>query len=1057
MLRLSLDMGTNSIGWAAIRDDHHIIDLGARIFSNGRTPQSNAPLNEARRVSRSNRRRRDRFVGRRSSLMTRLTEFGFMPKRAEHARALAKKDPYMLRKKGLDYPLSRYEIGRALHHINQRRGFKSNRKADRQNTSETGVIEKGGHQLDTIMQEAGARTLGEFLFFQRTKRIRRNNDKEDYAFYPHRRHYEEEFEMLWQAQRLHHPDLMTERVKEIIQTIIFYQRPLKPPSVGPCLFEPTESRLPKAHPLFQERRLYETINHLRLKKIGEQARSLTLDERDLVYRALQKVKQKSFKSLRKDLSLPPEVTFTVERDSNKNIDGHAIDAAFSKKTCFGPAWREFSVEKQWDIISLLQESEDPSALLEQLISTYGLTSQHATDVMAVPLPTGYGAIGQTASLKIIEQLKKEVITYAEAVRRCAWHHSLRPSGDDAYAFLPYYGKVLHQHITPGRHESNPDEKQFGKITNPTVHIGLRQLEKLVNAFICLYGKPDEIIVETARDLSRSQKEKKEIEKQQNQNQKEAEKHGKYLNELGHKNTRENRARLKLWEALHHSPMQRCCPYCGGTLSARMVFSDEVEIDHILPYSRTLDNTNANKTIAHRHCNRTKGNQTPWERWHTEERWQETILPLVSHLPKNKQWRFDPNAMERFEHEENGFMTRQLVDTRYLSRMVALYLECLYPPRKDHKRHVYAIPGQLTALLRHEWGLNSLLDPKETSVSFRQNARKNRLDHRHHALDAVVVGVTTQGTLQKMVTAAQHAQDKGQARLFCELEMPWETFRQDVKKALSSLTVSHKIDHGVDPKARHKKQKTTSGALFKETTYGPTGIPGFKKGHELLTHRVNFLSLTAAQIDSDTFIADKTLRKTLQKAWHHALSNNTSADKKPILEKILKNIQTAQGPFQGIRHLRVHEDFDVAKVKKITNSQGMIEKIYPPASNHSAIIWEMPNGTWVDQIIPIYAANATMPERPHPAARKVIELHKNDMVAIEDSSGHVSLMRVVSSSKGIHYFVLHHEAGDLTKRHNDKNDPFTRRSFSASTMKKMKLRKVRVDILGHVTDHGFKKR
>src|SRR3546814_9347171 len=102
------------------------------------------------------------------------------------------------------------------------------------------------------------------------------------------------------------------------------------------------------------------------------------------------------------------------------------------------------------------------------------------------------------------EFKKEVITYAEAVKRAGWHHSDDRTGE-ILDKLPYYGELLAQDIPPGTQlASDPPEKRFGKITNPTVHIGLRQLEKLVNAIIAVHGRPDQIVVRSEEHTSELQ-------------------------------------------------------------------------------------------------------------------------------------------------------------------------------------------------------------------------------------------------------------------------------------------------------------------------------------------------------------------------------------------------------------------------------------------------------------------------------------------------------------------------------------------------------------------------
>lgn len=300
MRRLGLDIGTNSIGWCLIEDDSRIVDIGARIFSDGRDPQSGTSLAVDRREARSARRRRDRYIGRRSAFLETLVEHALMPADADEAKLVAALDPYVLRAKALDEALTPHEIGRALFHLNQRRGFKSNRKAERKaNDNEDGKIASGARALDQAMAENGADTLGQFLARQDTKRVRMGGDNQEYDFYPQRRHVEYEFDRIWDEQAKHHPALLTETARAALHRILFFQRPLKEQEVGLCTFKPDERRLAKAHPLFQQRRLYEEVNQLKVTTPGEADRDLTRDERDRLILKLRDKKAVAFDSLAK--------------------------------------------------------------------------------------------------------------------------------------------------------------------------------------------------------------------------------------------------------------------------------------------------------------------------------------------------------------------------------------------------------------------------------------------------------------------------------------------------------------------------------------------------------------------------------------------------------------------------------------------------------------------------------------------------------------------------------------------------------------------------------------
>lgn len=228
--RLGLDIGTNSIGWC-LYDGDNIKDIGVRIFGQsphgaGRDPKSGASLAVDRRDARAMRRRRDRYVRRRSALLEALVDTGLMPADAQDAKALVGCDPYAVRAAALDEALNPHHLGRALFHLNQRRGFKSNRKAERKagDDKEGGKIATGAKVLDLAMQETGARTYGEFLAGREAKRVRMRAEGDGYDFYPERRHLEAEFDAIWATQATHHPALLIDAVRDRLRRIIFFQR-----------------------------------------------------------------------------------------------------------------------------------------------------------------------------------------------------------------------------------------------------------------------------------------------------------------------------------------------------------------------------------------------------------------------------------------------------------------------------------------------------------------------------------------------------------------------------------------------------------------------------------------------------------------------------------------------------------------------------------------------------------------------------------------------------------------------------------------------------------------
>lgn len=1054
--RLGIDIGTNSIGWALIdADSGRIIDLGSRIFGTsptgaGRDPKSGASLAVDRRDARAARRRRDRYLGRRSAFLETLVRCGLMSEKVDEAKLVASKDPYVLRARGLDERLEPHEIGRALFHLNQRRGFKSNRKAERgRKEKEDGKIESGAKALDAAMLEAGVRTLGEFLNGRETKRVRMGGENQSYDFYPQRRHVEDEFAALWAAQVPHHPALLTETARADLHRILFFQRDLKDQEIGFCTFAgwngvpDDERRLAKAHPLFQERRLYEEINNLKVVSPGAPDRDLALDQRDALILKLRDTRKSSFSALGKLIKLGDGERFNKESETRKDLLGDEVRAELADKKRFGARWTFFNLDEQLRIIGRIQNETDPDVLLDWLKAEYDLNEEAAVAVSKARLPEGYGRFGETATRRLIEALKAGVVTYDKAAQAAGFHHSDRRTGE-VWDRLPYYGQILTNEIAPGKAEyADENEQRFGKITNPTVHIGLRQLEKLVNAVIDVHGRPDEIVVELARELKLSEEEKKKHEARIRRDTAAAVARGEKLEAEGIPDTGANRMALRMWEELNPSnPLDRRCPYCTEVIGIRALFTGEADVDHIIPYSQSLDDSAGNKVVAHRSCNRQKGNKTPYERWgHDDARW-EKISSQVARMHRSKQWRFGPGARERLD-KDGGFANRQLTDTQYLSRATAKYLSSLYTP--DEGRRVYALPGRMTAMLRRVWGMNSLLPDHNYVENAHSNAPKNRLDHRHHTIDAAVAAVTDIGLMQRIAKASARAEEKELDRIFEELSPPWPNFRDELKERLDRVTVSHKPDHGRKGRPPPNRD-VTAGRLHNDTAYGFTGQMATDGRTPIVVHRVPFTSLKPADIADPTRIPDQALRDALFEATRDLTGKS--------YDQALVRFAAQHPVFKGIRRVRVREALNVIAIR---DKDGRAYKGYKGDSNDRYDVWRMPDGKWKADVVPTFDAHqAGAPDRrPHPAAKKVMCLRQNDVIRVErDKRG--SLLRVAGFNlQGRLTLAPHNEAGNLKARdaRPEADDPFKYVYLSAGSLKTARARQVRIDPLGRVFDPG----
>ena len=823
--RLALDLGSTSLGWAMIRlnaanEPVAIIKAGVRIFSDGRSPKDGSSLAVTRREARAMRRRRDRLLKRKARMMRSLIAHGFFPQDEAERKVLETLNPYTLRAKGLDEALSPPEFARALFHINQRRGFKSNRKTDKGDT-DGGALKTAISTLRQALIDTGCRTVGEWLHKRdavgETVRARFRQEKvvkddgktrinKSYDLYVDRAMIEAEFETLWEAQTRFNPTLFNATAHDELKDALLFQRNLRPVKPGRCTLLPDEERAPLALPSTQRFRIYQELANLRILGDGLMETALTIAQRDTLAEALE-TGHKSFKTaIPKLLQLGGAVKFNLADEKRTELKGNITSVILSKAEHFGKAWAELSETQQDAIVMQLVTEENEAKLVAWLQAETGIDEVRAEKLANVALPEGYGSLSAKALTRILPALRREVITYDKAVIAAGFdHHShiSASSTGEILPELPYYGQALQRHVGFGTgHLADVPEKRFGRIANPTVHIGLNQTRLVVNALIKRYGHPGQVIVEVARDLKRSKDQKDEDSKRQADNQRRNRRHRAAIADiLGISEERVRGADLQkmvLWEELSSDPAERRCPYSGVQISAAMLLSDQVEIEHILPFSKTLDDSPNNKTVSMRHANRFKGNDTPWKAF-GEKTVQgfdyAAILQRAELMPRAKRARFAQDGMERWLKDDKGFLARALNDTKYLSKVAREYLSLICP------QDTRVIPGQMTAILRGKFGLNHVLG---------LDGEKNRNDHRHHAVDACVIGVTDQGMLQRFAKASADARGKQLNRLVETMPDPWPTYREHVQRAVGHIWVSHKPDHGHE------------GAMHNDTAYSLLG-------------------------------------------------------------------------------------------------------------------------------------------------------------------------------------------------------------------------------------------
>jgi CRISPR-associated endonuclease Csn1 len=321
------------------------------------------------------------------------------------------------------------------------------------------------------------------------------------------------------------------------------------------------------------------------------------------------------------------------------------------------------------------------------------------------------------------------------------------------------------------------------IRNPIVQKALFEVRRVVNAVIATYGKPDAIRIELPRELTMNKAQKVKYLKQQTENTKANDRADKCYQQIREQNphlklpersAKDDRLKYRLWEEQKHF-----CLYTGKQISLTELFSSAVEVDHILPYKRTVNDSYMNKAVVMATANREKGNRTPYEAYSGDAVRYEQIVQRASHLPLPKR-----KAVLQAELASiDDFINSQLTDTAYISREVKDYMACL-------GCDVSVTKGGITAWLRRQCGLNTVLGGEV----------KNREDHRHHAIDATVTALTSRRLYHAIVHAAERQKD-------IHIDEPWPKFREELIGRLSSVIVSH------------APVRKLVGAFHEETGYG----------------------------------------------------------------------------------------------------------------------------------------------------------------------------------------------------------------------------------------------
>lgn len=980
-----------------------------------------------------------------------------------------------------------------------------------------------------------------------------------------RQRYIDEYDQIMAAQRVYYPDILTDAfIRMLRDEVIFMQRPLKSCKhlVSLCEFEKQEKVMcvqqddgkggrqlverrvkfgpkvaPKSSPLFQLCRIYEAVNNIRLTRPDGSPRDITPEERAKIVAHLQSSASLSFAALKK--LLKEKALIADQLTTKSGLKGNSTRVALASALQPYPQYhhlldmeletRMMSVqltdeetgevtEREVAVVTdsyvrqplyrlwhILYSIEERDAMRRALITQLGMTEEDLDGGLLDQLyrldfvKPGYGNKSAKFICKLLPQLQQG-LGYSEACAAVGYRHSNSPTSEEIAE------RTLLEKIPL---------LQRNELRQPLVEKILNQMINLVNALKAEYGV-DEVRVELARELKMSREERARMTIQNDKRKKANGKVAAKIRECGLFPTKSRIRKYMLWEEAGEK-----CLYCGQILTlSQCLNGDDMEVEHIIPKSVLYDDSYGNKTCACRRCNKEKGNRTALEYIRAKGREAE-YMERINGLLDKKAISYSKHQRLRWLKEDipSDFLERQLRLTQYISRQAMAILQ-------QGIRRVSASEGGVTARLRSLWGYGNILHTLnldrydsmgetervsregEATEELRIKDWSKRMDHRHHAIDALVVACTRQSYIQRLnrLSSEFGREDKKKEDQEAQEQQATETGRlsnlerwltqrphfsvRTVSDKVAEILISYRPGKRVVTRGRNIYRKKMAdgrevtcvqrgvlvprGELMEASLYGKI----LSQGRERIVKRYPLHALKGE-------VVDPRLRELITTYNQELKSREKGAPIPPLcLDKDKK---------QEVRSVRCYAktlSLDKA-IPTCFDEKGEPTAFVKSASNHHLALYRTPKGRLVESIVTFWDAvdrarygiplvithsrevmeqvlqRGDIPEsvlRSLPPSDWVFveSLQLNEMVIIGLSdeelqralevqdyrklSEHLYRVQKLSAGK---YFIRYHLDTDVDEDNRSGRIPkFYQLSLDA--YKKNNVRKVRVDLLGRIS-------
>ena len=840
-----------------------------------------------------------------------------------------------------------------------------------------------------------------------------------------RQRYIDEYDQIMAAQRVYYPDILTDEfIRMLRDEVIFMQRPLKSCKhlVSLCEFEKQERVMrvqqddgkggqqlierrvkfgpkvaPKSSPLFQLCRIYEAVNNIRLTRPDGSPRDIIPEERAKIVAHLQSSASLSFAALKK--LLKEKAIIADQLTSKSGLKGNSTRVALAAALQPYPQYhhlldmelethmmtvqltdeetgevteREVAVvtdsyvrQPLYRLWHILYSIEERDAMRRALITQLGMTEEDLDGGLLDQLyhldfvKPGYGNKSAKFICKLLPQLQQG-LGYSEACAAVGYRHSNSPTSEE---------------ITERTLLDKIPLLQRNELRQPLVEKILNQMINLVNALKAEYGV-DEVRVELARELKMSREERERMAEGNRRREKENKAIAEKIHECGLFPTKSRIRKYMLWEEAGEQ-----CLYCGQILTlSQCLNGDDMEVEHIIPKSVLYDDSYGNKTCACRRCNKEKGNRTALE-YIRVKGWEAEYMERINSLLDKKAISYSKHQRLRWLKEDipSDFLERQLRLTQYISRQAMAIL-------RQGIRRVSASEGGVTARLRSLWGYDDILHTLnldrydsmgetervsregETTEKLRIKDWSKRKDHRHHAIDALVVASTRQGYIQRLNRVSSESEREAMSG---EIEMRkatktdklsllerWLTQRphlsvRAVSDKVAEILISYRPGKRVVTRGRNIYRKKTAdgrevtcvqrgvlvprGELMEASLYGKI----LSQGRERIVKRYPLHTLKGE-------VVDPRLRELIAE-YNQEITSKVKAKGAPLY------LDAAEK--QEVRSVRCYVDKpSVAKAIPIRFDEcGRAITFVQSGNNHHLALYRTPKGKLVGSIVTFWDA------------------------------------------------------------------------------------------------------